>query len=87
LAHAIVKPNQRTLPHKLTTVEIYHILIGKWIMYIDDEQEKVEAGDTIYIPPTFITVYRKYLSLRFSFLVHCFTRMGQRKRNNLLKAK
>ena len=51
LAHAIVKPGQTSLTHKMKTSEVYYILEGEGIMYIDKESEKVHAGQAIYIPP------------------------------------
>ncbi|MBD3232852.1 MAG: cupin domain-containing protein [candidate division Zixibacteria bacterium] len=51
LAHATVKPRQASIPHKLKSTEVYHILQGEGIMHIDEEEQKVNAGDVIYIPP------------------------------------
>jgi mannose-6-phosphate isomerase-like protein (cupin superfamily) len=51
LAHAIVPVGQTSFPHSLTTSEVYYILSGQGEMYIDDEYQKVESGDAIYIPP------------------------------------
>ena len=52
LAHAVVKPAETSLWHKLkTSSEVYYILEGEGIMYIDNESKQVYAGQTIYIPP------------------------------------
>ncbi len=51
LAHATVKPNQSSLPHRLKTSEVYYILEGEGIMYVDDESAKVRSGQAVYIPP------------------------------------
>ena len=51
LAHATVKPGDITYKHRLKTSEVYYILQGEGIMYIDDETEKVREGQAIYIPP------------------------------------
>ena len=52
IAHAIVKPHQASLPHRLkTSSEVYYIIQGKGRVHIDDETSDVVAGDTIYIPP------------------------------------
>ncbi|QQE64577.1 mannose-6-phosphate isomerase [Leptolyngbya sp. BL0902] len=51
LAHAIVPVGQVSLPHALTTSEVYYILSGSGEMHIDDESQRVEPGDAIYIPP------------------------------------
>jgi mannose-6-phosphate isomerase-like protein (cupin superfamily) len=51
LAHAVVKPGQVSLPHKLKVSEVYYILEGKGIMHVDLESAEVGAGQVIYIPP------------------------------------
>jgi mannose-6-phosphate isomerase-like protein (cupin superfamily) len=51
LAHAIVKPGEITLAHRLKSSEVYYILEGEGEMYIDEEKEKVSAEQVIYIPP------------------------------------
>lgn len=51
LAHAIVPSGQTSLPHALTTSEVYYILSGTGEMHINDEARLVEPGDAIYIPP------------------------------------
>lgn len=51
LAQAIVHPDQVSIPHSLTTSEVYYILSGTGEMHIDDEVRSVEPGDAIYIPP------------------------------------
>ena len=43
LAHAIVKPDQTSLPHRLKTSEVYYILQGEGIMHVDDESTAVHA--------------------------------------------
>jgi len=51
LAHGILKPGLTSYPHKLKTSEVYYILEGEGIMYIDEEKAKVRSGQVIYIPP------------------------------------
>ncbi|MBC8527639.1 MAG: cupin domain-containing protein [Candidatus Cloacimonetes bacterium] len=52
IAHAIVKSGEKTLPHKLKiSSEVYFILEGEGIIYIDDEYAKIHSGQAIYIPP------------------------------------
>ncbi|MGB9936408.1 MAG: cupin domain-containing protein [Methanobacterium sp.] len=52
VAHAILKPQKSSLPHKLkNSVELYYILEGNGIMHIDNENQEVQAGQVIYIPP------------------------------------
>ncbi|MBU1246659.1 cupin domain-containing protein [Patescibacteria group bacterium] len=51
LAHAVVKSGLSSKPHKLKTSEVYYILEGEGIMYINDESAKVHSGQAVYIPP------------------------------------
>lgn len=51
LAHAKLPRGKTSTPHRLKTSEVYYILKGKGVMYIDKERCQVGAGDTIYIPP------------------------------------
>ena len=51
LAHAVVPVGQTSIPHSLTTSEVYYILSGTGEMHIADEVQLVEPGDAVYIPP------------------------------------
>jgi len=52
LAHATLKPEKKSLPHKFYEAsETYYILKGKGVMHIDNDATEVSSGDTIYIPP------------------------------------
>ena len=51
LAHAVIKPGVKTKPHKLKTSEIYYIIQGQGIMYINKEKQEVSAETFIDIPP------------------------------------
>lgn len=51
LAWAKVPVGAKTWLHALKTTEVYFILKGKGVMYIDNESQTVEQYDTIYIPP------------------------------------
>ncbi|MBE9080269.1 cupin domain-containing protein [Romeria aff. gracilis LEGE 07310] len=51
LAHAVVPAGQTSVPHALTTSEVYYILSGQGEMHIDEEVQRVEPGDAVYIPP------------------------------------
>ena len=52
LAHAIVKPGEKSQHHRLkTSSELYYILEGNGIMFIDDDSEKIHSGQAIFIPP------------------------------------
>lgn len=52
LAHARVRPGESTLAHRLKSTEVYYILGGTGEMYVDDQSERVSAGQAIYIPPS-----------------------------------
>jgi mannose-6-phosphate isomerase-like protein (cupin superfamily) len=51
LAHATVKPGEKTKPHRLKTTEVYYLLEGQGRMHIGAEAREVTAGSTLYIPP------------------------------------
>jgi len=51
LAHARLRPGEISHAHRLKSSEVYYILEGEGEMYIDDEKEKVCAGQAVYIPP------------------------------------
>ncbi len=51
LAHAELAPHSKSLKHRIKTgVEIYVILKGNGLMYINEDEQIVKPGDTIYIP-------------------------------------
>ena len=51
LAYAVLHPGKASQTHRLKTSEVYYVLEGEGIMHINDESEKVHAGQVIYIPP------------------------------------
>jgi len=51
LAHAVVKPGDTSLRHRLSVSEVYYVLAGEGDMHIDGETRRVGPGDAIYIPP------------------------------------
>jgi len=51
LARAVVKPGEKTLPHRLAGSEVYYILDGSGRMHVGPEQADVAAGQAVYIPP------------------------------------
>jgi len=52
LAHAIVKPGQSTLVHKLkTSAEIFYFLDGEGVIHIEQESAPVHPGLVVYVPP------------------------------------
>jgi mannose-6-phosphate isomerase-like protein (cupin superfamily) len=53
IAHAIVKPGETTLPHRLkSSAEVYYILEGEGIILCEHESARIHSGQAIYIPPT-----------------------------------
>ncbi|MFH1441514.1 MAG: cupin domain-containing protein [Candidatus Omnitrophota bacterium] len=50
LAHARVKSEGITSPHKLKSTEVYYILEGNGIMCINEESQPVSPGCAVYIP-------------------------------------
>jgi len=51
LAYARVPTGKTCTKHRLKSSEVYYILQGKGIMFIDDKQKKIEKNDAIYSPP------------------------------------
>ena len=68
LAHAIVKPGEITYKHKLKNSEVYYILQGEGLIHIDDETEKVQAGQAVYIPPDSVQFIQNTGQSDLSFL-------------------
>ncbi len=68
LAHAIIKPGKKTLPHRLKTSEVYYILSGSGTMHIDSETAKVRSGRAVYIPPGSIQFIENTGSRDLAFL-------------------
>ncbi|RKZ47779.1 MAG: cupin domain-containing protein, partial [Gammaproteobacteria bacterium] len=50
LALATVDVGSKSYQHKLEQTEVYHILQGHGRMFIENEDNKVDAGDGIVIP-------------------------------------
>ena len=50
LAYGLLKPGKTIEPHIDPYEEIYYLLQGEGIMTVGDDQQKVSAGDTIWIP-------------------------------------
>jgi mannose-6-phosphate isomerase-like protein (cupin superfamily) len=73
LAHATVKPDEKSLPHKFFEAsEVYYILKGRGLMHIDDEAAEVAPGDTVYIPPQAVQWIENtgFEDLEFLCIVH-----------------
>jgi mannose-6-phosphate isomerase-like protein (cupin superfamily) len=68
LAHAVVKPGKKTLPHRLATSEVYYILAGRGVMHVGDEAEKVRPGQAVYVPPGSIQFIENSGRSRLAFL-------------------
>ena len=51
LAHAVVKPGDTTVTHRLKSAEVYYVLSGDGEMSIDNEIASVCQHQAIYIPP------------------------------------
>jgi mannose-6-phosphate isomerase-like protein (cupin superfamily) len=52
IAHAIVKPGNESISHRLrTSSEVYFILEGEGEVHIDEEHAWVSPGQAILIPP------------------------------------
>ena len=51
LAHAKVAGGEMTKPHKLMACEVYYIITGQGLMYIDGESFEIGPECAVYIPP------------------------------------
>ena len=51
LAHSIISPGKSSKPHKMKSAEIYFVLEGDGIIHVDDQSEKIEKNQSVYIPP------------------------------------
>jgi mannose-6-phosphate isomerase-like protein (cupin superfamily) len=51
LARALVKPGEKTRPHRLKSSEVYYVLEGRGLMHVEQESAEVSAGQAVYIPP------------------------------------
>jgi mannose-6-phosphate isomerase-like protein (cupin superfamily) len=68
LAHAEVRPGERTLPHRLKSAEVYYVLEGSGLMRVGDERAPVTAGDAVYVPPGAVQLIENTGTGRLSFL-------------------
>jgi len=68
LAYAVVKPSQKTRPHRLKSSEVYYILEGEGIMHVNEERAKVGPHQAIYIPPNSVQCIENTGSVDLKFL-------------------
>jgi mannose-6-phosphate isomerase-like protein (cupin superfamily) len=51
LAHAVIRPGQRSIRHHLEgRTEVYYLLSGQGRMHVGEEVREVRAGDALLIP-------------------------------------
>ena len=51
IAHAYLKPQTASLPHALTSTEVYYFLAGEGIINIGEKKQVVQSGDLVVVPP------------------------------------
>lgn len=52
LAHAVIRPGERSIRHHLVGCsEVYYLMAGEGTMHIGGEERTVRAGDALFIPP------------------------------------
>lgn len=68
LAYAVVKPGEVSLRHKLVNSEVYYILEGEGMMFIDNESGKVHQNQVVYIPPHAVQYIRNVGNRDLKFL-------------------
>ena len=71
LAHAVVKPGQTTLPHRLKSSESYYILSGKGEVCIEGETKVIYENELVYIPPLACQYIRNVGKTDLVFLCIC----------------
>lgn len=71
IAHAVVKPAQCTLAHRLRSSETYYILSGEGEVCINDEKQIVEESNLVYIPPMALQCIRNIGETDLVFLCIC----------------
>jgi mannose-6-phosphate isomerase-like protein (cupin superfamily) len=50
LAEARIEPGQSSLIHSLKSSELYYVLDGEGIIYIDTESRSIKKGDLVMVP-------------------------------------
>lgn len=50
IAHSILEPRKSALPINSINHEVYYILEGTGCMHINDQEEIVQTGQSVYIP-------------------------------------
>jgi len=68
LAHGVVSPGQKTLPHRLKSAEVYYVVEGRGLMHVGDDLAEVAEGDAVYIPPGAVQFIENTGAGRLSFL-------------------
>jgi mannose-6-phosphate isomerase-like protein (cupin superfamily) len=79
IAHAMLLPGAGSLSHRLKeSSEVYIILEGEGLMYIESEVQSVHAGQTVLIPPGSWQHLQNTgeNALKFLCIVHPFWRAG-----------
>ncbi|MBF2096790.1 MAG: cupin domain-containing protein [Gloeomargaritaceae cyanobacterium C42_A2020_066] len=51
LAWAWLPAGRTSVPHSLVTSEVYVVLKGTGLMHINEEVQRIQPGDVVYIPP------------------------------------
>jgi quercetin dioxygenase-like cupin family protein len=50
MAHAVLKPGRVIELHADPYEEVYYLLQGRGVMTVGDEEERVRAGDAVWLP-------------------------------------
>jgi len=51
IAHIVVEKGKKARPHKMKVSEVYYILEGQGVMYVDDEIIPISKNQAVYVPP------------------------------------
>lgn len=85
VAHAIIKPGERSRSHRLkTSSEAYFILEGEGEMHVNEEQVHVGPGQMILVPPSYWQhiCNTGAIDLKFLCIVHPMWHADDEEMNN-----
>ena len=69
LAHAEILPHGRTVPHKLVkSTEVYWIIAGRGILYMEGEPVELKKGRAVVIPPSSVQYVENNGNEKLEFL-------------------
>ncbi len=68
LAQFVLEPGKKSKLHKMSSSEIYYILEGSGILYVNDEIHHLEKDDSVYVPPNARQLVENSADVNLKFL-------------------